>query len=52
MCIYIPHISHIVSQGSLQFYLSEIGRQLENVKERQRKHIVYIIKKLKILRTF
>ena len=27
-CIYIPHISHTVSQGALQFYLSEIGRQL------------------------
>ena len=28
MCIYIPHIYNIVSQGGLQFYLSEIRRQL------------------------
>ena len=28
MCIYIPHISHIVSYCGLQFLLSEIERQL------------------------
>ena len=28
MCIYMPHISHIVSYGGLQFLLSEIERQL------------------------
>ena len=28
VCIYIPHLSHIMSQGGLQFYLSEIERQL------------------------
>ena len=28
MCIYMPHISHIVSYGGLQILLSEIERQL------------------------
>ena len=27
-CVFIYHIYHIVSQGGLQFYLSEIERQL------------------------
>ena len=29
-CVFIYRTYHIVSQGGLQFYLSEIGRQLVN----------------------
>ena len=30
-CVFIYRTYHIVSQGGLQFYLSEIGRQVVNV---------------------
>ena len=35
-CVFIYRTYHIVSQGGLQFYLSEIGRQIKNQNKRMK----------------
>ena len=43
-CVFIHRTYHIVPQGGLQFYLSEIGRQLVNHELMILKHDFFLYK--------